>query len=129
MGIRVLDLRECAISAGAGANIGALIRDVPTLTMLAVCRNNLADAGTAAIAAVLGKADHLRTIWMMDCKIGSAGGKALAKGMARNKMLLSCDLRTNPQINKVSARYVADTCSANRRRADRGGVDSEESDD
>jgi len=127
--IRMLDLRECAISGGAGEAIGSMIKNVSSLTMLAICRNNLADAGTAAIAKVLGGAAHMRTVWMMDCKIGTVGGKALAKLFARNKTLLNCDIRTNPQISQISKRYVADSCSANRRRADRGGVDSEESDD
>eukprot|EP00656_Telonema_subtile_P025783 TRINITY_DN27822_c0_g1_i1.p1 TRINITY_DN27822_c0_g1~~TRINITY_DN27822_c0_g1_i1.p1 ORF type:complete len:338 (+),score=86.03 TRINITY_DN27822_c0_g1_i1:90-1103(+) len=131
--IKSIDLRENAIMSSGAEGIASLIKTSKSLTSLALCRNNFADNGTSSIAKAIGAAGKkqlpLKQIWLMDCKIGNNGGKALSQNIGKNKNLLWCDIRMNPGISQVSARFVSDTCSAHRRRADRGGVDSEDSDE
>ena len=60
--------------------------------------------------------EDLREQKAIEDKKQRARGKALAKLFARNKTLLNCDIRTNPQISQISKRYVADSCRCGRCR-------------
>ena len=89
-----------------------------TLRILALCRNNVADAGAKDLAMALKKNAALAHLWLIDSKVGDAGGKAFGQAMARNRALCSIELRLNP-ISQVSSRFVHSSCDVNKKRAER----------
>ena len=99
-------------------SVAGWLTDNKSLQILALCRNNVADAGAKDLATALKKNASLARLWLIDSKVGDAGGKAFGQAMARNKSLCSIELRLNP-ISQVSSRFVLSSCDANQKRAER----------